>query len=487
MTCRPNCVLSLVLASLAFSPLSPAARRPFPDTRDGVRVFYDQLPSWLTAEQWRFAATHFAGCQKAILSEVRTLRSYNPGFLVLYYQLGLGQGAWHFVDGDEWVQDWDDSLPDFRSYASAGPISGHADWFLLWGGERIYQNGWGWYVMDITFDGPSPATGYPDYWIASCLEKMRRTECDGVFADSFTVDGYFGQVQSAHPWFTDVDSCLSGWVPYLESYASYISSAFAGQTEDFYFLPNLGGLVTGWDATDYAALGDGGMIEGFGQWGAGDYYDPSDWALQMDRLLSLSRAGKILLLECDPSAGDYRERMFLIGCYLLIKGSRTYITLSGAEVDCEWFPEYGIELGGYRGEIPSAAADLYDPFWNVYRRDYDDGSVLVNPSDESRDIPDLGGSWDLVSASGGGEVPESGLPPGSLSVAPVTSLVLPPHGAAVLLRPVAADLNDDGVVDSRDYGILMSSFGMGSVLADLDGNGVVDEADALLLVGRWGE
>lgn len=473
-----------LLAFLALPPAAPAARRHFPDTRDGIRVFYDQLPSWLTAEQWRFAATRYVGCQKALRSEARRLRSHNPGFLVLHYQLGLGQGPGHFVDGDDWVQDWDDSLPDFRSYAGAGPVSGRDDWFVLWGGDRVYQNGWGWYVMDVTFSGADPATGYPDYWIASCLEKMRRTECDGVFADSFTIDGYFGQVASAHPWFNDISACLSGWIPHLESYASRIASAFAAQTEDFYFLPNLGALVTGWDSTGYAALGDGGMNEGFGEWGPGDFFDPADWELQMDRLLALSRAGKIILLECDPLVEDYRERMFLVGCYLLIKGERTYLTLSGAEIDCEWFPEYGIDLGGYLGAIPAAAAALLVPDWRVYRRDYEKGIVLVNPSGAASETVDLGGSFDLVAASGGGAVPESGIPSGSLSLSPVTAFALPAHSAAVLLRRIEADLNGDGAVDSRDYGILMSAFGLAGGPADLDGDGEVEADDAELLAER---
>ncbi len=473
-----------LLALLALPPAASAARRPFPDTRDGICVFYDQLPSGLTAEQWRFAATRYVGCQKALRSEARRLRSHNPGFIVLHYQLGLGQGAWHFIDGDEWLQDWDDALPDFRSYASAGPVSDQEDWFVLYGGERVYQNGWGWYVMDVTFEGLSPGTGYPDYWIASSIEKMRRTECDGVFADSFTIDGYFGQVQSSHPWFSDPSSCLEGWIPHLESYAAYISAAFAAQTEDFYFLPNLGGLVTGWDETDYAALGDGGMNEGFGEWGPGDYYDPSDWELQMDRLLALSRAGKIILLECDPPVGDYRERMFLIGCYLLIKGDRTFITLSGAEIDCEWFPEYGIDLGGYLGAIPASAAALSVPAGRVYRRDYENGIVLVNPSGAASETVDLGGSFDLVAAIGGGAVPESGIPSGSLSLSPVTAFALSAHSAAVLLRRIEADLNADGAVDSRDYGILMSAFGSAGGAADLDGDGEVEADDAALLAER---
>ena len=207
----------------------------------------------------------------------------------------------------------------------------------------------------------------------------------------------------------------------------------------------------------------------------------------MNRLLSLSRADKILLLECDPPAENLSERMFLVGSYLLVKGSRTYITLSGAEVDCEWFPEYEIGIGGYLGDIPSDIDDLYVPSWGVYRRDYDDGFVLVNPTETARQIADLGGSFGLVSASGGGAVPENGLPAGNLSVSPVTALTLSAHAAAVLIRELDADLNDDGVVDSRDFGILLSSWGGVGGPADLDQDGDVDRDDADLLIAQWSE
>jgi len=49
------------------------------------------------------------------------------------------------------------------------------------------------------------------------------------------------------------------------------------------------------------------------------------------------------------------------------------------------------------------------------------------------------------------------------------------------------DLNDDGVVDSADLLILLSSWGVcAGCPADLDGSGVVDSADLLILLGNWG-
>ena len=462
--------LVLVLACAALSQAGAQAQtRSFPPTQDGIFVFYDQLPGWLSAAQWQFAANNYAGCQKMVLSDVHELRSYNPDFIVLHYQLALGQGEWSFIDGNDWVQDWDDALPAFRSYAGAGSVSDQNDWFVTWGGERVWFPGWGWYIMDITFSGSSPATGYPDYWLAACTTKMRTTECDGVFADSYTIDSYFGQVDSGHPWFNDIGSCSANWVPALEEYSAYIMSDFAAQPESFYFLPNLGQLVTGWDPTDYSSLGHGGMCEGFGKWGPSSPFDLSDWQLQMDRLLSLANAGKILLLECDAGNGDLAERMFFTGCYLLVKGETTYITLSGANVDIEWFPEYEIDLGAYTGGIPPNVASLYDAGWSVYRRDYANGFVLVNPTGSSRSIPDLGGTFRRVSASGGGAVPSDGVPTGSLSYTDVTSLTLPAYSAAVLLNPEDLDSDGDGLTDSEE-----NALGTDPGSADSDDDGYSD-------------
>ena len=47
-----------------------AAARTFPDTQAKILVFDDQLPSSMTEAQWRFAATHYAGCQGTRLNLV---------------------------------------------------------------------------------------------------------------------------------------------------------------------------------------------------------------------------------------------------------------------------------------------------------------------------------------------------------------------------------------------------------------------------------
>ena len=396
-----------------------AQTRHFPDTRSGIHLFSDQLQDGMTISQYSFAANRYAGCQKMRLSDVRKLRLYNPNFIVLHYQLGCGNGPAPFIDGDNWISDWD--------YVNA-----QDSWFKKSGASRLYQATWNWYLMDIN------NAAYRTYWIEQCKERMRNTECDGVFADSFTIDGYFDQLTPAHPWFTDTNLCLENWVPLLESYANVIKYNFAASPERFYFLPNLGGLVTGWDTTDYAALGDGSMVEGFGAWGNGDYFSPEDWNLQMNRALQLVRLDRIVICQSYTSDDNLRERMFLVGCYLLIKGNHTYFNMIGAEHGEEllYYPEYGTATGSYTGEIPSSTDDLYDSATGCYRRTYSNGLVLVNPGETDIHIGNLGGTYQLVSASSGGAVDAQGGNAGSLSYSAVTSVDLPAHSAAILLGEV---------------------------------------------------
>lgn len=50
----------------------------------------------------------------------------------------------------------------------------------------------------------------------------------------------------------------------------------------------------------------------------------------------------------------------------------------------------------------------------------------------------------------------------------------------------AEDLNDDGVVNGGDLGLLLGNWG-GAGLGDLTGNGTVDGADLGILLSAWGD
>ena len=396
--------------------------RSWPDTRFRIVPFADQLPNSLTETQRWFAATKFAGTQKMLRSEIRALRAYNTNFLCLHYQLGVGCGPAAFIRGDAWVSDW--TL-----------VNAQTSWFLLnTTNARVHQTDWNWDVMDVRHTNGQPVKGFPAYWISNCLDRIVAAEDDGVFADSFTPDAYgFGQCNPSHPWLDSVDLCRSNWVPNLEQFGRSIRQTLEAPTNGFVFLPNLGGLVTSWLDMDYG-LGHGGMIEGFAFWGPDNYLDPADWRLQIDRALALVRSNKIVICQSYPGAGNATERMFAAASFLLVKGSATYLNLLASDaVALEYYPEYTLDLGGARSAVPASIDSLWNASWGVYRRDYTNGIVLVNPGASAVNIANLGGTYWRVVTSGGGAVSTSGSYGGSVTATAVTNLSLPPVSAAVLL------------------------------------------------------
>ena len=59
-------------------------------------------------------------------------------------------------------------------------------------------------------------------------------------------------------------------------------------------------------------------------------------------------------------------------------------------------------------------------------------------------------------------------------------------GAIVELEPCLADINDDGVVDTADLGILIALFGLNRPQADFNGDNIVDTADLGILIAEFG-
>ena len=406
---------------LAWARPAPGAR-PWPDTADRIAVFSDQLPGSLTAAQRAFAATNLAGTQKMRAADLAALRAYNTNFLCLHYQLAVGQGPAQFLDGNNWTSDW--------TFVNA-----QSNWFLLNAQtQRVYQTAWNWYLMDIRYSNGAPATAYPSYWITSCLARIRSTGSDGVFADSYTQDAYsFGACSPTHPWLEDIGLCTSNWIPQLEAFGRAITNAFAADTNGFLYLPNLGGLVTGWDPMNYG-VGHGGMVEGFCYWGSGSYLAHADWRLQLNRILGLVRTNKIVICQSYPDTSAVGDRLFALASYLLVRGHRTYLCLltTGA-VALEYYPEYTIPLGGALAEPATNVLNTAYAPWGVYRRAFSNGWALVNPTVSPVVIPSLGTNYLRVVPSGGGAVNSSGAYGGSLAYVNVTSLTVAAHGGEILL------------------------------------------------------
>ena len=408
-----------------FTPL-PGAARPWPDTTDGIHVFNDQLTQLrdLSEAQIAFAATHYVGTQKMVRGDADRLRVLNPNFLILHYRLGLGLGYrvaqggcqptgdyLYIIEGSGWVQEW----------PGEGVVQ--PAWFFPWAGQaRVLNCDWGWYLMELS------DASYRSWWSGEVLRQLAANDNDGLFADSLSVPNYLGYDHYSPP-LPGIDTAFeAAWAARIHDWIAYVKGQFGDR---YRFLPNVGNWVTTRETTDYSGA-DGVMIEGFAEWDAGSPFDLADWQLQMDRILGLTRLGKTFILQ-PYTDGSVADRVFLLSNYLLVKGTRSYINLDTG-LNPEWWPEYGIPIGRYAGEIPAEVSALYDNAAGVYRRAYTNGQVLVNPGTTARDVA-LGGTYYLATPVGGGDVPPDGdISSWRVDYTAVTSVTLEPTHGAILLN-----------------------------------------------------
>ncbi len=398
-------ILALLAALALALPASALARRAIPNTDGAVHVWDDQLPDSMTPAQIRFVATHVDGTQKVSLQTARRLRAFKRGFLVLYYRLGIGDGPVPFRFNGGWSSDY-------------GFVTRHEAWFWHIDGRRVYQSQWGWYLMN-------PDSGWSGYWASSVLHQAAILGDDGVFADSLSVPQYLGADSFTPPLQYFVGE--GAWTVRIDRFMRYEKRRLRGR---LWFIPNAGSWITTRDRTDYA-LADGVMIEGFAEGGSSSFYALGDWQLQMNRALSLIRRGSVLIAQTYPAASDVAERMFVLGSYLLVKGSHTFLNMDIGQVP-QWFPEYGAPLGPALAPPPANIDALRAG--GLYVRRYAHGLVAVNPDGRLHALPAPAGARLVVPVGGGALDGAADTRGWGLRERPVSgSVVVPAHGGVVLL------------------------------------------------------
>jgi hypothetical protein len=234
------------------------------------------------------------------------------------------------------------------------------------------------------------------------------------------------------------------WMNQLANWSQTIETAFANYNAangtDYQFIPNLDARVTSWEPNWYDNANgvpfiDGAFLEGFGE-----YTDTYNWTFSMNQGLNLTDNGKIVIMQpypsADPSTAAGQQQVnFLLGTYLLLKGNETYINIDdGGGV--QYYPQYELNLGSAVTPLPSNVSGY---LWNgVYRRNFQNGFVLVNPGNTTYTL-NLGGNYQLVQGTGGGTMTDADLDANgnyigaSLTYQNVSSVTLTGGSAAIFL------------------------------------------------------
>jgi len=397
--------LSALLGLLAGA--APAhALRSIPVTSGAVHVWQDQLPDDMTDAQVRFEAAHVDGTQKVSRQTAQRLRTVNPGFLVLHYRLGIGDGPVSFRIGDRWASDY-------------ARVRGHSSWFWREQGQRVLRTDSGWYLMN-------PTSGWRAYWARRVRLEAGLLDDDGVFADSLSVPQYLGasRFRPALAYFRGE----AAWTSRVDSFMRYEEARLRGS---LYFIPNAGSWITTRDRTDYS-IPDGVMIEGFAEGGANDHYATGDWRLQMTRVLSLARLGRVVIAQSYLEPPDSVARGFVVASYLLTQGQHSFLNMD-IGIHAQWFPEYGLALGSATDPLPADIDTLRDPS-GLYVRHFTGGLAAANPDDQPHTLT-LSHPGRLVVPVGGGELDAAADTSGwALAEHPVSGAVtVPAHGGAIVV------------------------------------------------------
>jgi hypothetical protein len=424
--------LSLRVEELEHRLVPAGFHGTLPATTNATHLFSDQLPNGLSNQLVAFIASHFDGSQKMVASENARYAADNPNWVLLNYRLATTSGPAPYIHNGTWSSDW-------------STVNANESWFMhdpL--GERFHNGTWDWDLNDIT----NPQ--FQQYMINNLLGDLQATGAQGVFADSFEAgigpgwwsqsDPRFNGTDSANPadWPNGVD-----WLQILHDYAGTIENALHADPHHYFYVPNVDALVTSWANQDFSNL-DGAFLEGFGTWGGTYHGSSSDWTLSMNRALALSGAGKVVIMQptlfdTPDSTTGQRQREFLVGTYLLLKGDYTYLNMMvpNQGLGASYFPEYTLPLGA---PLAGPASSVSQYLWSgVYRRDFQNGTVLVNPFSTAITVT-MGANYQLATGHGGGKLSDASLDAngnyigGTLSYQTVNSFTLQPGSAALLLK-----------------------------------------------------
>lgn len=197
--------------------------------------------------------------------------------------------------------------------------------------------------------------------------------------DGFFMDNVFWRPYIDGDWNRDgvVDSqtnpTVQSWL--RQGYARYFSlvkTLMPGK----YQLGNIGDWGNPSSTlTEYQGMVNGGVLEAFigKSWSVETWAGWADMLAQYRKVMSASAAPKLVIFNQWGSSTDYQGMRYGLGTCLLDDGYYSFTDTNAGYYGVVWFDELDQSLGAAQS-APTAA-------WQkgVWRRDFDNGIVLVNP------------------------------------------------------------------------------------------------------------
>lgn len=247
--------------------------------------------------------------------------------------------------------------------------SQHPDWFLLdQDGNRIGTG-------DTFFMDPGNE-GYRAFWLERASELMETYGWETIFLDN---------VEATRTKMLKAKATPAKY-PDDESYQRAVQG-FLDYIRQNYFEPRGKPLYANivsvdddavWD--QYMNYLDGVMIESFASDWDRRYLSGNDWETQMEQAEQALGRGKTLILVAQGQQEDLELQNFAFASYLLIANGNAYFRYTHSESYREWweYENYNLDPG----------APLNERFEEkgVWRRDFENGYVTVNPQTQEAEI-----------------------------------------------------------------------------------------------------
>ncbi|MCX6154630.1 MAG: putative glycoside hydrolase [Candidatus Kapabacteria bacterium] len=468
-------------ASTAFKNYKLLDSKIIPSSKRWNLVWADQIvPGWVSQRQFEFSANNYIGTQKIFTSQLKQFEVLNKNFLVLTYHLAAGLNP---EKNDDCPNPKNLSGTGFIGVvAPKGYISEYNEYFRPWcDSNKITENSIPFESMFQHYDDQKKAnrvwhsdpawlmnlsdTNWRAYIAITCLDWMNGNRNQGVFFDvAVETNCSLYNPKATNPTPGNFDWWLSPHKPYAYSgelttrlqftdfmnksyrqYFQFIYKSFHTSSIDYLIIPNVDQMITTvydplWlDGDSIGETIDGAMIESFGRATGQDMY------LTLERTIRhITGRGKILIAQSYPDQSTNRIR--LIGMYMLVKNENSYINLLSGSAP-EWFPEYEIDLGNQtKLPVDLEVLRVKGTDWHsVWRRNYDNGMVLCNTSDQPIDYNPYGEYWRYIKTSGGGQIDSAGnMKPQKIeTITFAGKITIPPSDCIILIKDTTSSVNNN--------------------------------------------
>ncbi|MBL7108066.1 MAG: hypothetical protein ISS38_02035, partial [Candidatus Cloacimonetes bacterium] len=282
------------------------------------------------------------------------------------------------------------------------------------------------------------------------------------------------------PWDYDEDEWREGRYQALQ----FIKSHFPDKIVIF------NGLHSEHGADSSLTFTDGGMWEDFVyDVNDGHYKGINEWWAAIECLQNNNEDNLLSLVVKKPGLiDDYQARLFSIASYFLIVNENVALSLSDFTEPIhrmiQYFPEYDISLGNSLGDF-----EMLDD--TLFVREFENGLVLVNPTETNTKIYNLENDYLKIVPIGGGIIDETVFYDGQLTYETVSigEIEIPPVCGVILRNFIFGDVDGNGEIQAFDaalalqYSAELIEFEEWQILAgDVDGNGIVQAYDAALIL-----